>query len=617
MLVALGDAGALWSYEEDVPRANAAPKPRRAEGGAYPSRGKWYARVTVAPNKREGVLLPWARPEDEAPAQDRGRALQAMVSRLREAGEESWIGKVLELGGPADAAKLAELESAVDGIVAGKIVRAVDPNVTTFGAFAMQWVRGELAERYPDHVTRKRSAYTDLCYLQRYIFPVVGSKAVGDVTLEDYEQVMAEIPRRCLRTQRRGARPRRPDEEKRARDAGEQRKIKPATRRHVAQCMRRVMQLAEYPAKLVARNPIPPNALPKVRTVVALQFLYPDEDAALMRFEAIDLGHRILYGFLARMGWRKEEALGGTLDEVDDAVKGGAELEAIPPATWSRFDLRRGVVNIDRDKTGEPRPIPLDPGVCRTLKAWREMHPNAKPTDPVFVDMSGKPIATAGLAETFREAHLRPALQAADMDRLELYERSAVRQPLRLHDLRASFVTIAFANRRDERWVRDRTGHRSGALERYRRVARTVEELELGDWSPLDEVIPEVCRRVHGGKRGGNSGETEGSTEQILNDSAWGDRRVLNPRHLEPQAVTTRTDTTFRDVRTPKEDLRGPSGTLPPRFAAASGDGVESALAEAIGALSEAMRRAPPEAVAALGEAMRVALGELAARRGR
>jgi hypothetical protein len=93
-----------------------------------------------------------------------------------------------------------------------------------------------------------------------------------------------------------------------------------------------------------------------------------------------------------------------------------------------------------------------------------------------------------------------------------------VRQPLRLHDLRASFVTIAFANGRDERWIRDRTGHRSGALERYRRVARTVEELDLGDWVSLDEAIPEICRRVHGGKRGGNAAKCGSVVAEILND---------------------------------------------------------------------------------------------------
>lgn len=108
---------------------------------------------------------------------------------------------------------------------------------TTFGDFAYQWVRGELAVKFPDHVERKRSAYTDLCNLRKYVFPVVEDMAIEDVTLEHYEQVMREIPR----------------------------KLRSATRRHVAQVMRRVMQLAEYPAKLVTRNPIPANAMPTVK----------------------------------------------------------------------------------------------------------------------------------------------------------------------------------------------------------------------------------------------------------------------------------------------------------------------------------------------------------------
>jgi len=47
--------------------------------------------------------------------------------------------------------------------------------------------------------------------------------------------------------------------------------------------MRRVMRLAEYPAKLIERNPIPANAMPRTRTEVALQWLYPNEDVALLR----------------------------------------------------------------------------------------------------------------------------------------------------------------------------------------------------------------------------------------------------------------------------------------------------------------------------------------------
>src|SRR5260370_41395526 len=123
-------------------------KIRSSAGGAYSSRGRWYARVTVAPQKRVGVLLPWARPEDEALVHDRVRALQGMVSRLRQAGEQPWIEKVLEIGGPADVAKLAELAGYVEEIVVGKIVKVeqAKDSTVTFAKFAERWTSGELHE---------------------------------------------------------------------------------------------------------------------------------------------------------------------------------------------------------------------------------------------------------------------------------------------------------------------------------------------------------------------------------------------------------------------------------------------------------------------------------------
>jgi hypothetical protein len=39
---------------------------------------------------------------------------------------------------------------------------------------------------------------------------------------------------------------------------------------------------------------------------------------------------------------------------------------------------------------------------------------------------------------------------------------------------------------------RRRTGHTSSALERYRRVAGTLPELNIGDWTTLDQAIPEL-----------------------------------------------------------------------------------------------------------------------------
>ena len=514
-------------------------KLRDSQGGAYESRGRYYARVTVAAQDRRGALLPWCTSLDVALV--RARAIQVLVSRVRASSHGAdldFIVRLLERSAAADEEMLAAIGRQVDALLIGEKVLAPKPkasDVVTFEDFAMRWVRGELAVQYPDHVSRKRTAATDLNYLRRYVFPVIGPTPIAEVTLEDFERVMREIPLRSreLRQQQKGARPRRKDEEARAKVAAERWKLKPATRRQIAQAMRRVMELASYPAKLVAHNPIPSNALPKVRTSIALQFLYPDEDAQAMKCVAFPIGYRLLFGFLARMGWRRADALGGEVERVEDEVDDVAEdLDDVPPLTWSRLDLKRGVVFIDRDKTKDPRPMPLDPGTWRALSTWHARRGEPSPDELVFVDDDGTPIDPQGVINRFHEL-----LKLAEVNRPELFERSSVRRPIRVHDLRASFVTVAFANGRDERWVRDRTGHKSGALDRYHRVARTLEELDLGDWKPLDEAIPDlVCSRVRGGKRGGNVGYGGAEIATIVNDFKGGDRRGLNPRQLDPQS---------------------------------------------------------------------------------
>ncbi len=133
-----------------------------------------------------------------------------------------------------------------------ELVTPKKPGVVTFEDFAMQWVKGELAALHPDHVDRKRSAYGDLCMLRKYVFPVVGETPIADVTLEDYERVMGGIAERAL-----------------------PKKLKRASRWAIAQVMRRVLGLAEYPAKLIERNPIPDNAMPNKRQDIALNWNLP------------------------------------------------------------------------------------------------------------------------------------------------------------------------------------------------------------------------------------------------------------------------------------------------------------------------------------------------------
>ena len=78
------------------------------------------------------------------------------------------------------------------------------------------------------------------------------------------------------------------------------------------------------------------------------------------------------------------------------------------------------------------------------------------------------------VAETFR-AHLR----LAGVNRAELFEHNDNSRQIRVHDLRATFITLALANNRTETWVQDRTGHKSSVMvNRYRRQARQANELQ-------------------------------------------------------------------------------------------------------------------------------------------
>jgi hypothetical protein len=459
---------------------------RVARGGAFAARGRVFMRVTIAAGQRRAEALPWVTAAQwaEHAAGDacvcvacvRARQVQAWITAIRGAGKaDDFAENVIRVSATADGAKMRELAKAVDGIVGGQIVPAkpkgaVDGPVT-FEAFAMRWVRGELAADFPDYVERKRSAYVDLCNLRKYVFPVVGDKPIAAVTLEDFKQIMREV------------------------DGRAKRKLARATRRQVAQVTRRVMGLAQFPAELIPSNPIPANAMPPKRSETVLQFVYPDEDALLLADTRAELGHRLLYGFMHRQGPRRSEALGGAAELVDDAVDDYEVFGDVPALTWGRIDLRRGAILPDRNKTGDMTLTPLEPDLVRALEAWKRITLKSGPDDPVFVTTDGAAIEPREATESYR-AMLRAALVAHDCDRPELWTAGHGRRVLRLHDARASFVTVALVNGRSEDWVRRRSKHKSSAIERYRRVLGTFRELELGDWVPLDVAIPEIATVV-------------------------------------------------------------------------------------------------------------------------
>jgi integrase len=316
-----------------------------------------------------------------------------------------------------------------------KSITPIDPTKITFDEFGKLYTSGGLAAMYPGHVKPKDTIDGDI---QRLAFmkPLVGDVALVDFQVEHGEKVLAAIPKG--RSQ--------------------------ATLRHYGQTLHHLLALAVYPGKILTAHPLPPGFLPKLGPTRAKSFLYPEEDAALMACAAVPRERRILYGFLDREGPRYGEA---------------ASLQ------WSDLDLDKGVVVLDQTKTDDPRSWRLAADVVRALEAHRDGHPDPSPSGRVFLDENGAPFEGKKLAARFRAD-----LELAGVTRPQLFERSAERLPIRVHDLRATFVTLALAIGRTETWVCDRTGHKSSAMvARYKRPSRVAAELNLGWLRPLDECL--------------------------------------------------------------------------------------------------------------------------------
>ncbi len=425
---------------------------RASEGGAFESRGRFFMRVTIAPGNRPAKLVPWATSLEQA--DERAKAVQALVNRLRESEQTDFIENLMKSAAMADAEKMAALARAVDGIVGGKIVK-VEPATAnaanSFGGVLRRWTNGELARDYPDNVATKRSSETDT-HRATHIPKAYQDLPVTSWRLDTYEAVMRELPKH----------------------------LSSGSRRHVAQVMHRVLNLAAYPLRLIPTNPIVRGVLPMVRKTKALGALYPDETRTLAGFEGVDLGYRVLWSYLAETGWRISEAVG-------DVQK------AIPPLRWRDVDLDHGFARLARTKTGGAVDVPVDDATCLALAGWRTLSPRAENEDRVFVSTEGDPIGIIHAAETFR-AHLNAAGITREK-RPDLFPEGKElggRRPVRVHDLRALFVTISLANGATDTWVRDRTGHKTPSmLDTYRRNSRLF--AKLGPLTPMVEAIPELA----------------------------------------------------------------------------------------------------------------------------
>lgn len=406
--------------------------PRPARGQTRRVQTGWEARITVGHKQRRCFMLPTCETEDEA--KERTAYLAGIAARLRKVGRPpDTIATILDIAAERTTANLDEVERAVVMIERGdsEPVPEAPRDVVTIRELGEQWTEGLLAKQYPDHVREKKSAKDDSNRLNQHVYPIVGNVDVSTFTLDDADRVMSALPEHLSRN----------------------------TRRQVGQTISRLMNLAVYPCRLRETSPIPRGWLPDTDKKTKA-FLYPDEEAALLRLQTVPLAARMVHAFLAREGTRKREALG---------------------LTWGEVDLRAGTVTVEDTKDDDSRTWVLGEDVAEALRRWRKLRGDPDQSELVF-----------GVNDV-RPEDLRRWLLEAGVDRKQLHTKTDTRDPYNVHAHRGTFVTLQLAMGRSEAWISDRTGHDSSEMiRRYKRRARSAADIRLGWLHPMHLAIPEL-----------------------------------------------------------------------------------------------------------------------------
>lgn len=472
-------------------------------------------------------------------AEDRRVRLQRMANLLKKAGRAALSRDIL-----TDAA-LERSEKGFRLIEAG--IEAFTPGESegpqTFRQVAEYFSRGHFQDEYPDAVKKRKDPRSLALSAKRLeaFYPELGPMLFSEIDKGAVERAKRRIPR-----------------------------VGPNTRRAYLQELRRILQIAAEPLGLIPHAlaiAIPPKA-PRKQFV----FLYPENEHQLISSGRPPFARRFLYAYLSRTGRRIAEVLLGT---------------------WGHVDLKEGIVRVEASwtKTRVAQFYQLDGDV---LEALRLRHASLQPKSEqrVFVSASGRPMN--------RRSVLRwmiSDLKAVELDRArpELLEAGEGEQALRVHDLgRGTFITLARAMGRPDRWIMDRTGHDSvQSLELYDRVTRSARERNLGWLAPMGVALgmrgavsigPAWAEgHCYGmGQLWSNEPEKQGiSRGKAVTDS------VLWERHRTSITEENRQNTDAREGVSPPSEALGPPST--PNVGQSSGpadpgatDPVETALAFAI-----------------------------------
>ncbi|MBM4185644.1 MAG: hypothetical protein FJ207_15730 [Gemmatimonadetes bacterium] len=235
--------------------------------------------------------------------------MTGVVVRLRRAGHGSLLGAILRDLGEADEEGLKAALSIVDGLVEGREqvvalpLESPLPANPTFKAFGAMWTGGDLHRLFPGHVKDLDHAKNSP-RLERHVYPFIGAIRMRAFSLDHADLVLRQPT------------------------------LPAGSRRHVALLVHRLAVLAAYPGNYLPAFPLPKGWLPSPSAGKAKTFVYPSEDAAMMRVTDFPLVVRLLVGFINREGCRPTEA-------------GSVE--------WTDLDLVHGTINLDENKTNDAR----------------------------------------------------------------------------------------------------------------------------------------------------------------------------------------------------------------------------------------------------------------------
>jgi integrase len=417
--------------------------PAPLKGNATPLRGGGFAsRPQIGKGRGARRMFTLAGVTAKAEADARDLEIKAAVRALRRskhAGKAEHVAEWL-----ADAATPEALSDAREayrdmvGAVALVSVAAETQKERTVRQQGEAWTTGELARAYPAAIRAKATATDDAYRLEKHVYPFIGDKALSEVTMEDRDAILRADT------------------------------LRERSRRQVDQVLRRVFALAVDPCPILKVSPFASVKLPRKASRKAKSALFPSEVTAILASTGpkFDLARRVLLGFCVTEGGRKGEP---------------ESLE------WRHLDLRPGVdwIELDVNKTDDPRGWPLDPGTAEGLRRYHRL--------------LGKP---AGDTLVFRDVrdwghlsnHVRAALARVGVTREELTTHNEHRIRLRFHDAtRATFITTALACGKSEAWVTERTGHKSSAqVYEYRR--RPTKSATAATWfASMAESIPELA----------------------------------------------------------------------------------------------------------------------------